>query len=140
MPHTLRALTITLAALALFTVGTAAQTGKPVEKPASVAGKWNMDLQLSFGPASPTIVLKQDDTKLTGTYSGRYGDAPVTGTIKGRAIQFMVKINAEGQDAQMDFTGEVAGDSQSMKGALQITGLDDATWSATRAKGLAPRP
>jgi hypothetical protein len=140
MPHVLRAVAVTLAALVLFTVGAVAQDGKPVEKPVNVAGKWNMELQLSFGPASPTIVLKQDESKLTGTYTGRYGDAPVTGTIKGRAIQFMVKINAEGQDAEMDFTGEVTGDAQSMKGALQITGLDDATWTATRAKGLAPRP
>jgi hypothetical protein len=119
---------------------TIAQDTKPADKPANVAGKWNMDLELSFGPASPTIVLKQEDAKITGTYTGRYGDAPVTGTIKGRAIQFVVKINAEGTDAEMDFSGEVAADAQSMKGALQITGLDDATWTATRAKGLAPRP
>ena len=140
MTQRLRTTTIALASAALLSVGLAAQGAKPADKPVDVAGKWNMDLQLSFGPASPTIVLKQDEAKITGTYTGRYGDAPVTGTIKGRAIQFMVKINAEGQEAEMDFTGEVAGDSQSMKGALQITGLDDATWSATRAKAPAPRP
>lgn len=143
MLNKIRVATLVAGALALslgFGAALTAQDTKPAEKPLNVAGKWNMDLELSFGPASPTIVLKQDDAKLTGTYTGRYGDSPITGTVKGRTIQFVVKVNAEGTDAEMDFAGEIAADGQSMKGGVQITGLDDATWSATRAKGLAPRP
>ena len=39
-----------------------------------VTGKWTMALEMSQGTATPTLELKQDGEKLTGTYTGRYGE------------------------------------------------------------------
>ena len=52
-----------------------AQPGQqaPPEKKSvpSVAGKWIVTLEMSMGTATPALDLKQDGTKITGTYTGR---------------------------------------------------------------------
>ena len=113
-----------------------AQTPTPAPtKAINIAGKWTMTLDLSIGQATPALDLKQDGEKITGTYTGRYGTFPLKGTLKERALEFSVQMNAEGQDVTMSFSGEVAADAQSMKGQASIEGLGDATWTAKRDKG-----
>ena len=58
--------------------------------------------------------------RVTGTYTGRYGEFPLEGTLKGNAIQFSLSLNAEGMTVTMAFTGEVAADSETMKGKATI--------------------
>lgn len=50
---------------------------------ADVSGKWTAQVDTDMGSGEPTFVLKQVGDKLTGTYSGQLGEAPVTGTVKG---------------------------------------------------------
>lgn len=127
---TLIAIAVVLTAIAL-----SAQTPAPAPpKAINIAGKWQMTLELSIGTANPTLDLKQDGEKITGTYTGRYGVSQLQGTLKGQALQFAFQIDAEGQTATMSFTGQVAADGQSMKGSAEIEGLGDASWTATRAK------
>jgi hypothetical protein len=107
------------------------QAPKP---PANVAGKWTMSLEMEMGTATTALDLKQDAAKVTGTYTGRYGSFPLTGTVKERAIEFSFKMNAEGTEVSMSFAGEVAPDGQTMKGRAELEGLGEAAWSAKRAK------
>ena len=123
-----------VAALALATTTLFAQEQKPAPKPVDVTGKWVMALELPIGPATPGLVLKQDGEKLTGTYVGRYGEFPLTGTRKASAIAFAFEMTAEGQTVAVTFTGDVAADGQSMKGTGVMGGMGDVTWSATRNK------
>ncbi len=112
-----------------------AQTPAPAPaKTLNIAGKWLMTLELSVGTANPTLDLKQDGEKITGTYTGRYGESQLKGTLKGQALEFGFTMNAEGQDVTLSFTAQVAADGQSMKGAATIEGLGDATWTARRDK------
>ena len=120
------------AVLVLLIVAAGAVTAWAQAKPASVAGKWTVVLELSIGTATPTLVIKQDGEKITGTYAGRYGTFPFEGKVKDRAIEFTFAMNAEGQQTTMSFRGEVASDGQTMKGDATIEGLGDATWSAKR--------
>lgn len=99
-----------------------------------VAGKWVMTLEMSMGTATPALELTQDGATIGGTYTGRYGTFPLTGTLKGQAIAFSFTMNAEGQSVAMTFMGEVAADSQSMKGTASLGEMGDATWSAKRQK------
>ncbi len=131
--HTVIALVVLASALVAR-----AQTPTPAPKAPDLTGKWTMSLELSIGPATTALDLKQDGEKITGTYTGRYGTSPLQGTLKGRALQFAVQLNAEGQDVTMNFSGEVAADAQSMKGQATIEGLGDATWTARRDKGGPP--
>ena len=112
-----------------------AAQNKPAPRAAAVAGKWAMTLDIAgVGPATPSLELKQDGEKITGTYTGRYGTFPLQGTLKGRAITFAFTMNADGTDVSMNFAGEVAEDNVSMKGTASIVGLGDATWSARKEK------
>ncbi len=68
--------------------GKATAKSKVAEKvKVDVTGKWNMSVSTSRGSGSPVFTLKQDGNKLTGTYAGYFGEAPVTGTIKGNAVE-----------------------------------------------------
>ena len=53
-----------------------------------VTGKWAFSVETSAGAGSPTFTFKQDGEKLTGHYTGTFGEAEVTGTIKGADITF----------------------------------------------------
>lgn len=129
-----------LMALPLLLVGVAAaaQTPTPAAKIPDVAGKWTMVMELSIGTSNPVLMLKQDGEKITGSYTGRYGDAKVTGKIGAdRQLQFTVALDAEGSSVTMYFAGEVAADGQMVtKGTCNIEGLGEGTWVAKREKTL----
>lgn len=131
------ALSIAFVLLAIGARASAWQdTQKPAPKPAAVAGKWNMTLEMTIGSGTPALEIKQDGEKITGTYTGRYGAAPIQGTVTDHAISFSCTIDAEGQSARMDFRGEISADAKEMKGSAEIEGLGDATWTAKRASGI----
>jgi hypothetical protein len=102
--------------------------------PPSIAGKWILTLVTETFTSTPALALKVDGEKLTGTYTSRYGEFPLAGTLQGRAIQFSLSLNAEGTTVTMSFAGEVSADSETMKGKATIGELGDATWSAARPK------
>lgn len=131
-----------LAAFAFAMTAAAGAAARPQGKPdqpqpekksaVNVAGKWSMTLDMSMGTANPGLELKQDGTKITGTYTGRYGAFSLEGTLKDRTIQFSFVMGAEGQTVTMTFSGEVAPDAQTMKGTASLGEMGDATWSAKR--------
>lgn len=98
--------------------------------PANVAGQWSVSLELGSIVGHPTLDLKQDGEKLTGTYRGRYGAAPLEGAVKEQQIGFTVTMNAEGQEVSGYFSGTVEGDR--MSGSVEFEGAGEGTWSATR--------
>ena len=123
-------------AIAMFVVamlGAQAAPQKP-ETPTTVTGKWQITLEMQAGTASPTLDLKQDGEKLTGVYEGRYGKFPLNGTVKARKIEFVFKMNAEGTEVVMTYSGEVGADFLSMKGVAQLDQMGEATWTAKRAE------
>jgi hypothetical protein len=112
---------------------------KPDDKkaPLSIAGKWAMTLEMAMGNGTPSLELKQDGEKLTGTYTGRYGAAPIVGTLRDHSIEFKVNIVAEGTEVEMLFTGEVTSDGASMRGDASLGPAGDATWLARKQKSQA---
>lgn len=114
-----------------------AQTPTPQDKPAStaqVAGKWQVSLEMEVGTSSVVMVFKQTGEKLAGTYTGRYGEYPLAGTVKGRALDFVVTINAEGTETKMHFTGELDTAGTVIKGAADLGGMGQAGWIAKLQK------
>lgn len=132
-----RLVLLSLISFALISTALGAQTPAPAPKALDVTGKWLVVLELSIGTSNPTLVLKQDGTKITGTYtSSRYGDSKLTGTIDDkRVLAFQVSLNAEGNDVTMSFSGEVSADGQLIpKGAVNIEGLGEGSWAARKDK------
>jgi len=97
----------------------------------NVTGVWNFAVETQAGSGSPTFTFKQDGENLTGTYKGQFGEAPLTGTVKGSDIKFTVKVNAQGQDITINYTGKIDG-KDSMKGTASFGEMGDGTWTAKR--------
>lgn len=110
------------------------QQDPPAQPPVSIAGKWTVSLDMAMGTAEVTLEFSQDGEKIKGTYAGRYGTFPLEGTVKGRAVEFVVTTTIEGQQSSMWFGGEVAEDGQAMKGPAELGGAGEAYWTAKRAK------
>jgi hypothetical protein len=93
-----------------------------------------MTLEMSVGTATPSLELALDAGKVTGKYAGRYGEYPVTGTLKDRTLDFSFTMSADGSPMTISFHGEVALDGQSITGNASMAEMGDARFTAIRAK------
>jgi len=97
---------------------------------AAITGVWNFTVETPNGTGSPVFTLKQEGENVTGMYKGQFGEVPVTGTVKGSDVVLKVKVNAQGQDIELTYTGKAEKDS--MKGRVTFGDLGEGTWTATR--------
>ncbi len=95
-----------------------------------VAGTWAVEVDTGQGTGNPSFTFKQEGEKLSGQYRGLFGEAPVTGTIKGSAIEFWVDITVEGTKARVTYSGTVEKDT--MKGIVKLGDLGEGTFKGTR--------
>lgn len=93
---------------------------------ANVAGTWTFKVSGDAGSADQTIVIKQDGSKITGTFKGPRQSGTIDGAVDGNNIKFHVTARAG-----IDYTGTIDGDS--MKGTLAARGKSG-DWTASRAK------
>ena len=96
-----------------------------------ISGTWELAVQTDAGGGSPTFVFKQAGEKLTGTYTGLFGTAEVSGTIQGDAVQFTVQVNVQDQKGKIVYTGKVLSPT-SMKGDVDLASLGKGTWTGTK--------
>lgn len=123
-------LSIALAALAVVLPS---RTTLAAQQAPNVTGKWAFDVVTDNGTGHPTVTLKQDGEKLTGTYeSPRLGVRQIEGTIKGRDVRFVLSGGGTGDSPVLTFTGVVVGTDE-MKGDLDMGGMGSATFSAKRS-------
>ena len=97
----------------------------------NVTGTWNMTVETQAGSGNPTFILKQEGETITGTYKGQFGEAPVKGTIKGNEIKFTVKVDAQGQQLEIEYAGTV--DGNTMKGKVKLGDLGEGTFTGKKA-------
>ena len=96
----------------------------------NVSGVWNATVETSQGTGNPVFTFKQEGEKITGNYKGTFGEAPLTGTLKGGEISFSFKINVQGQSADLTYTGKV--DGNNMKGKAKLGDFGEADWTAKK--------
>ena len=118
-----RLLATTLAAVAV--------TGTALAADAKVAGEWDFTVESPNGASTPHFSLKQDGTAVTGNYKGRMGDSPVVGTIKGNDLSLVVKINAQGQEFVVTYTGVVEGD-KAVTGKVSLGEMGGGTFTGKK--------
>lgn len=95
-----------------------------------VTGEWTFNVTTDQGSGTPVITFKQDGEKLTGKYAGQLGNADLTGTLKGDAIHFTFTLDVQGQQAPVTYDGTV--EKNTMKGKLDIGGMVNGTFTATK--------
>ena len=96
----------------------------------NVTGEWAFTVTTDQGGGTPAITFKQDGEKLTGKYVGQLGNADLTGTVKGNAIHFTFTHRRQGQQAPVTYDGTV--EKNTMKGKLDIGGMVNGTFTATK--------
>ena len=97
----------------------------------NITGDWSVAVETSAGSGNPSFTFKQEGEKLSGSYKGQLGEGPVTGTVKGADIKFSVKVNAQGQDLTIVYTGKIES-KDSMKGTVVLGELGEGTWTGKR--------
>lgn len=97
-----------------------------------VTGAWAFSVESAAGKSNPSVTFKQEGEKLTGQYSSQLmGETTLTGTIKGRAIEFTVSGNVQGTTVGLKYTGTVDG-KDSIKGTISAGEFGDGTFTAMR--------
>ena len=105
----------------------------PVAAQAAIdlSGTWAFSVTTENGTGTPTVVLKQEGEKLTGTYeSPRLGVREIEGTVKGSEIRFVLKGGSSDAPA-LTFIGTVV-DKDTMNGELDMGGMGSATFTGKR--------
>lgn len=95
----------------------------------NVTGEWQFQVETANGSGTPTFTFKQEGEKLTGTYKGQFGEAPLTGTVKGNAISFSFKV--ADLDAALNYSGTIES-KDTMKGKVDFGDLGSGTWTGKR--------
>jgi hypothetical protein len=100
---------------------------------ADISGTWQLTVETSQGSGSPTVVFEQKGEQLTGTYNSQiFGEAKLTGTVKGNAVEFGFQADAGGQTIKVSYKGTIQSPT-AMKGTAVYEGFDNnATWSAVK--------
>ena len=98
----------------------------------NVTGKWLFQVETSAGAGTPTVTLKQEGEKLTGHYSSMtLGEAELTGTVKGSAIQFSFAADVQGTKIDVAYSGTVE-NNDAMKGTVTLGGVGEGTFTGKR--------
>lgn len=117
--------------LSLLIIGVLSASSSACANWADLTGTWKLTLETQQGTANPTLTLKQEGETLTGTYKGRLGEAPVKGTVKGNAFKFSIKVNAQGNELQIDYDGTLEADG-TIKGKAKFGDFGEGTFTGKK--------
>jgi hypothetical protein len=95
-----------------------------------VTGTWLFQVDTSAGSGTPTMTFKQEGETLTGRYSGQLGEAPLSGTVKGTSVEFVIDLEADGNKVRIAYSGAVEKDA--IKGQVDLGGFAEGTFTAKK--------
>ena len=119
------------------TASAAASTTAPASSPATtssgakldITGTWNFEVETEAGSGNPTFSFKQEGEKITGKYKGAFGEADLTGTVKGNQLEFSFKISGQ-IEGTVTYTGTI--DGNTMKGKAKFAEIGEGTFTAKK--------
>jgi len=94
-----------------------------------VTGAWSLTVETEAGSGNPSFNFKQEGEKLTGKYKGAFGEADLTGTVKGDKIEFSFKVSGQ-LEGTITYTGTT--DGKTMKGKVNLAGLGEGTFTGKK--------
>jgi hypothetical protein len=94
---------------------------------ADITGKWTLNVVLDAGGGSPTFDFQQKGEALTGMYHGQFGEANLTGTVKGDRVEFTFASTG----ASVKYSGTLDGATK-MKGTCDYGELGKGTFTGTK--------
>ena len=98
-----------------------------------LTGTWDFEVVTENGTGTPTLQLKQEGNKLTGTYESRMmGVRSITGNVKGDSVFFALGTSGE-STLVMTYAGKII-DADHVAGTVDFGGMGGATFTGTRKK------
>jgi hypothetical protein len=95
-----------------------------------VAGKWTMTVDAGpHGATAMGLTLKQEGTKVSGTFASPHGDMPVDGEF----VDGVLKLSTNGGNADSQITFEATLKDGKLSGYLSSQ-MGDMKWTAERVK------
>ena len=120
-----------------------AEAGDSDEAPQfDLSGRWLMTIEA--GPMQTTsavLDIKSEGRKLTGGFESEQAEGRITaGKVKGQAVEWTVGIGAGAQSLNLEFSGEVVaeGDTVRLKGDVKSPFGAAAQWTARREEESEP--
>ena len=97
-----------------------------------ITGTWNFTVLSPVGNTQPTATFKVQGENVTGTItSASFGERPITGTLKGQALEFKYQTEVAGE---ILYRGTVES-NDAIKGTVYIkNGDSNGTFTAQRKK------
>ncbi len=95
---------------------------------ADLTGTWSASVVLDAGSGTATFNFKQNGEQISGTYSGTFGDAKVTGTVKGDKAEWSFENDQAGT---ISYSGTVSGANE-IKGSVVYGLLGKGTFTAQK--------
>ena len=123
-------LAVPIAAIAAATMATGPATA--VQTPAEVAGDWALTVETANGTTTPSVVLEQSGTELTGHYSSEaLGEHDVEGSVSGNEILFSFGADLQGFAVDVPYTGMLQDDG-TLAGRISLGDLGGGTFTGKR--------
>jgi len=95
---------------------------------ADVTGKWAFSVDVMGQTGVAQVTLQQDDTKLSGHYSGQLGETDFDGSANGNDIEFVL-IGGQGN---VTYKGTLQDDG-TIKGTVDLAGMAGGTFTARKS-------
>ena len=110
-----------------FTLFASLVLGSSALLAADISGTWSANVVLDVGSGAATFVFKQSGEALSGTYTGMFGEAKVTGTVKDNQLEWRFEI---GEVGKVSYNGTL--DGARIKGTVEYGALGKGTFSAEK--------
>jgi len=106
---------------------------QPVKNGSDASGTWHVKYPSDYGVFEGTMKLTHDASKLTGTWSGGFGeDLPITGTWRNGYVDFRFPGTWAADHANITAHLEGWFDGDSAEGRMVVEGRADGPWTAAK--------
>jgi len=102
----------------------------PLAFAGSMDGTWIVNIDAPTGQSKATLVLTQSGDAITGSYTGQFGEAPVTGTASGNDVTITYHVEMQGVPLEVRYVGKVQG--HSFNGKVNVIGFGEGSFKATK--------
>ena len=78
----------------------------------SIVGTWDVATSVGGTDGAAVCTFTQKESALTGSCTGDDGDHPLTGTVDGNKVNWSYKMQYEGQELTINFSGILDSDKK----------------------------
>jgi hypothetical protein len=115
------------------TTTTTTTTSSTLSTGSGASGKWDVTLKTPGGDFPASATLTDEAGKLSGTFASQMGEAPVTGSVEGKAVKMTMVAQTPQGEMTVVMTGDLDGDAI-VNGKADVSGMGQMEWTAKRVK------